>query len=287
MSDPLRDAAGAALPGSARAGASQPPALRWTDLGRMPYRQAWDLQRALVAERKAGRGGDRLLLVEHPPVLTLGRRADAAHVLAAPMLLEARGIERFEVERGGDVTWHGPGQQVVYPILDLQGFRKDVRWYSGALAAAVVATLASFGIAAEAREGRETGVWAPLGPGAAPAPSIEGWAKLAALGLRIERWIAYHGIALNVDPDLAAFDLILPCGLAGARSSSMAALLGRPIDLAEVRPSLLAALGQTLGRRMLEAGPEDLPFAAGARQPAPDAPSAVAPDAAASVGTAK
>lgn len=249
--------------------AAAPPPLCWTDLGRMPYRQVWDLQRTLVAERKAGRGSDRVLLVEHPAVLTLGRRANAAHVLAAPSLLDARGIERFEVERGGDVTWHGPGQQVVYPILDLQGFRKDVRWYAGALTAAVVATLASFGIAAEAREGRETGVWVALGPEAEPTPSIRGWAKLAALGLRIERWIAYHGIALNVDPDLSAFDLILPCGLPEARSGSMAALLGRPIELSEVRPALVAALGQALGRRMLQRGAEDLPVVSDARSPAP------------------
>jgi lipoate-protein ligase B len=225
------------------------PEIRWSDLGRMPYGRAWALQRALVEARKAGRGCDRLLLVEHDPVLTLGRRSNPAHILVGADALAARGIRSYSVERGGDVTWHGPGQLVAYPILDLQGFRKDVRWYSGALAEAALRCLAEFGIAAEAREGVETGVWVPLGP----ASEGESWGKIAALGLRIERWIAYHGIALNVDPALEDYDLIVACGLPGVRSISMAGVLGRSLTLDEVRPAFLRALARSLGAEMIAA----------------------------------
>lgn len=221
-----------------------PATVRWTDLGRKPYLDAWDLQRALVARRSAGHGEDRLILVEHDPVLTLGRRGDPAHVIADRSALAARGIPVFDVERGGDVTYHGPGQLVAYPILDLRGHRKDVRWYSLTLMATVVRTLAAFGIAATAREGAETGVWVDLPHGAT--------GKIASLGVRIEQWVTYHGVALNVDPDLTHFDLIVPCGLAGVRTLSMAGLLGRPIALAGVGDAFVAAFGAEFGVRMLE-----------------------------------
>lgn len=216
----------------------------WTDLGRRPYGKTWALQHDLVAAHKAGRGTDRLLLVEHDPVITLGCRADPEHILVDPGYLSERGVAVHHVERGGDVTYHGPGQLVAYPVLDLQHFRKDVRWYSGALCEVVIRTLAAFGIQAYAREGRETGVWvAAAEPGAPPG-------KIAALGVRIERWIAYHGLALNVSTDLASFDMIVPCGLAGARTVSIADLLGRPIDRVEVCPVLVEAFGAVFGARM-------------------------------------
>ncbi len=218
--------------------------IAWTDLGRCAYAEAWSLQHRLVAAHKAGAGRDRLLLVEHEPVITLGRRAEPAHILADAPTLAARGVAIYPVERGGDVTFHGPGQLVAYPILDLRHYRRDVRWYSGALCEAVVRTLAAFGIHAAAREGRETGVWVGAGgPGDPPG-------KIAALGVRIERWITYHGLALNVDPDLSSFDLIVPCGLAGARTATMAGCLGRPIGLAEVRPVLVESFGAVFGARM-------------------------------------
>ncbi len=226
------------------------PELHWTDLGRQPYRSSWALQRALVEEHKAGRGCDRLLLVEHDPVLTLGRRADPEHVLIDAGERARRGIELIAVERGGDVTWHGPGQLVAYPILDLRGFRRDVRWYSGALSEAVVRCLDRFGIAAEAREGPETGVW---------VRQDRDWCKIAALGVRIERWISYHGIALNIAPDLSAYDMIVPCGLAGARSTSVVDLLGRPVEWTRVRAGLVEAFGQVLDRRMVESPASELP----------------------------
>lgn len=236
------------------------PELAWTDLGRMAYAAAWRLQRDLVAERKAGLGEDRLLLVEHPPVLTLGRRADPRHILADEAALRRAGIGVFEVERGGDVTYHGPGQLVAYPILDLRGYRCDLRWFSGALCEVVVRCLADFGLAAEARSGAETGVWVAL-------PGGQG-AKIAALGLRVERWISYHGIALNVDPDLAAFDLIVPCGLRGSRVSSMAALLGRAPEPERLRSAFLAAFGAVFGRRLLRS-PLAMPGAADGAERSP------------------
>lgn len=222
-------------------------AMAWTDLGRQPYQAVWDLQRTLVEAHKAGRGTDRLLLVEHAPVITLGRRADAAHVLADASALAERGVAVYRVERGGDVTFHGPGQLVAYPVLDLHRFRKDVRWYSRALCEVVIGTLASFGIPAYSRKGIETGVWVD----AAVPPSPPG--KIAAIGVRIERWIAYHGLALNVDPDLSCFDWIVPCGLADVRTVAMAGILDRPVTVADVRPALVGAFGAVFNVRMVRA----------------------------------
>jgi len=216
----------------------------WTDLGRIPYDRAWALQRALVAERKEGLGEDRLIFVEHPPVITLGRRAVASHILADETFLAARDIPVYAIERGGDVTYHGPGQLVAYPILDLRLHRKDVRWYANALLETLVRTLGAFGVHAWAREGRETGVW---------VDGDRGPAKIAALGVRIERWVTYHGVALNVDPCLADFDLIVPCGLAGVRTTSMARLLGRSVDLVEAREAFVRSFGEVFDVSLAEA----------------------------------
>ncbi len=189
---------------------------RW--LGRVPYREAWDLQKRLAGARAAGRIGDQLLLLEHPPVLTLGRQADAAHVLAPPALLEARGVEVIRVERGGEVTYHGPGQLVAYPIVHLADLGLLLRPYVRALEAAMVETCAAYGVAAGRREGHP-GCWVdPDGP----LPR-----KIGALGIRVERGVAYHGIALNVNVDLRDFELIDPCGMPGLASASLAAEMGR------------------------------------------------------------
>ena len=193
-------------------------------LGRMPYREAWALQKRLAAERADGLIDDRLLLLEHPAVLTLGRQADASHVLATPDELARRGIEVVRVERGGEVTYHGPGQLVAYPILALSRRGLLLRPLVRALEDAMVATCAAFGVRAERRDGHP-GCW--IEPGG-PAPR-----KLGALGIRVERGVSYHGIALNVDPDLADFDLIDPCGMPGLVSTSIAVEAGRPSE----RPS--------------------------------------------------
>lgn len=193
----------------------------------MAYREAWALQKRLVDERADGRIGDRLLLVEHPPVLTLGRHADAAHVLASPGELARRGIEVVRVERGGEVTYHGPGQLVVYPILALSRRGLLLRPLVRALEGVMVETCAAFGVLADRRDGHP-GCWVDP-DGAAPR-------KLGALGIRVERGVSYHGIALNVDPDLADFDLIDPCGTPGLISTSIAVESGRPDE----RPSSVA-----------------------------------------------
>jgi lipoyl(octanoyl) transferase len=186
-------------------------------LGRMEYRAALELQKSLVTERAEGRIGDRLLLLEHPRVLTLGRTADPAHIRADPATLAARGIDVIRVERGGEVTYHGPGQLVAYPIVALSSRGLLVRPLVRALEAALVATCAAYGVVAARRDGHP-GCWCDP-DGADPR-------KIGALGLRIERGVSYHGIALNVSVDLADFDLIDPCGMPGVTSTSIAAERG-------------------------------------------------------------
>jgi lipoyl(octanoyl) transferase len=173
-------------------------------LGRVPYPDALALQRALVEDRRAGRIDDVLLLVEHPHVLTLGVRGDGgrSNILATPEALARRGVNVFETGRGGDVTYHGPGQVVGYPILDLKPDRCDVHRYVRDLEEVLIRTAADCGVEARRVDGL-TGVWA--GPGARE--------KLAAIGVRLSRWITSHGFALNVATDLAYFDLIVPCGI--------------------------------------------------------------------------
>ncbi len=195
------------------------PALAVHWLGRVGYRDAWDLQKALAGARAAGEIGDQLLLLEHPAVLTLGRGADDAHVIAPPSMLEARGIEVLRVERGGEVTYHGPGQLVAYPIVRLADRDLLLRPFVRALEAALVETCAAFGVTAERRDGHP-GCWVDAD---GPRPR-----KIGALGIRIERGTSYHGIALNVDVDLADFGLIDPCGMPGLDSTSIAREAGRP-----------------------------------------------------------
>lgn len=197
-------------------GALPPIEARW--LGRVGYRDAWDLQKRLAAARADGRIPDQLLLLEHPAVLTLGRGADEAHVLATPVELAARGIEVLRVERGGEVTYHGPGQLVAYPIVRLADRQVLIRPFVRALEAALAETCSAMGVEAGRREGHP-GCWVEA-DGDAPR-------KIGALGVRIERGTSYHGVALNVDVELADFDLIDPCGMPGLISTSIAAELGR------------------------------------------------------------
>ena len=194
------------------------------DLRRMPYRQALSLQRELRAEVMAsvaaGRPRGLLLLVEHdPPVITVSRRPGApAHVLADDDSLARLGVERCETDRGGDVTYHGPGQLVAYPIVDLRQLGLKIHGWIRLLEAVVIDTLAAYGVDA-GRDPGATGVW--VGRGASAVDGREG-RKIAALGVRVSRWITMHGLALNVDPDLSHFDLIVPCGLVGRPGTSMA-----------------------------------------------------------------
>ncbi len=188
-------------------------------LGRVAYPQAHALQKRLVAERADDRIPDQLLLLEHPAVLTLGRNADSTHILADPVTLAARGIGVEQVERGGEVTYHGPGQLVAYPILALSRRGLMIRPLVRALEAALVATCAAHGVPAARREGH---------PGCWCDPDGSDPRKIGALGLRVERGVTYHGIALNVTVDLADFALIDPCGMPGIASTSIAAELGDP-----------------------------------------------------------
>lgn len=190
---------------------------RW--LGRVAYRDAWEIQHRLAAARAEGRIPDQLLLLEHPPVLTLGRHADESHVIAPPDDLARRGVEVIRVERGGEVTYHGPGQLVAYPIIALERLRLLLRPLVRALEAALVDTCAAFGVVADRRDGHP-GCWCDAG---GPAPR-----KIGALGIRVERGVTYHGVALNVSVDLADFGLIDPCGMPGVPSTSIAREAGRP-----------------------------------------------------------
>ncbi len=198
-------------------GGAPPLHARW--LGRIDYAKAHRLQKQLVHERAAGTIGDQLLLLEHPAVLTLGRQSDPAHILASEAELAARGIAVERTERGGEVTYHGPGQLVAYPIVRLHDRGLLVRPFVRALEAALVETCAAEGVSAARRDGHP-GCWCDPA-GAAPR-------KIGALGLRVERGVSYHGIALNVTVDLADFELIDPCGMPGVASTSIALELGHP-----------------------------------------------------------
>lgn len=186
-------------------------------LGRMRYREAWALQRARVEARDRGERPDTLLLVEHEPVLTLGRHASEEHILASPAELSRRGIEVVRVERGGEATYHGPGQLVAYPIVRLRDRPVLLRPFVRALELTMADVAATFGVTATPRAGYP-GLWVEAD---GPAPR-----KLGALGLRVERGITFHGIALNISPRLGDFDLIEPCGMAGLDVTSVARELG-------------------------------------------------------------
>jgi len=243
--------------------AQDPIAASW--LGRIAYREAWALQKRLVDARVAGTIPDTLLLLEHDAVLTLGKNAEEGHVLASPKDLRRRGIEVLRVERGGEVTYHGPGQLVAYPILRLGDRGILVRPLVRALEEAMIETCATFGVEATRRDGHP-GCWV-MEAGRPPR-------KIGALGIRIERGVSYHGIALNVDPDLRDFELIDPCGMPGLVSTSIAEELGRTAEppttevVQRAAEVLAAALGQGLGASIdwqAPAFPEpDVPVAIGA-----------------------
>jgi lipoate-protein ligase B len=221
------------------------------DLGRRPYRSTLALQRALVERRRLGTlDHDLLLLVEHEPVVTLGRASQASSLPLGAAELGRRGVEVVEVERGGDVTWHGPGQLVGYPILDLTGHRQDLHWYLRQLEELLIEALASMGLTGIRQAGR-TGVWT-------------GGRKIASIGVHVRQWITFHGFALNVHPDLRAFDQIVACGIAGVDMTSVerelvltaqSAGLGRERLWAAAREAVIAGSANVLGREAVGADP--------------------------------
>jgi len=204
------------------------------DLGLMGYAEAWELQKRVVAARKAGSIEDVLLFCEHPHVITLGRSGNRSNLLAGDSILRQKGIEYFETSRGGDITYHGPGQVVGYPILNLGAIKRDVVWYVRSLEEVMIRATADFGIAAQ-REAGKTGIW--VGEGAAAE-------KLGAIGVHISRWVTSHGFAYNVATDLRYFDLIVPCGIAERKTTSFEKLLGRCVSLNEVKPRLATHFGE-------------------------------------------
>src|SRR6478609_6091249 len=215
------------------------PELLVCDLGTMAYAEALGLQRAVAKARISGElGEDLLLLVEHPPVVTLGRSFKERHLLASPALLANRGVELFEVERGGDVTFHGPGQLVGYPIVDLKQHKRDLHWYLRQVEQALIDALGVLGLPAERNPGL-TGVWTS-------------GRKIASIGVHARDWVTWHGFALNVTTDLRYFDLIVPCGIDAVEMSSIGRELERRGEgatdsdalLATVRANVAAAFGE-------------------------------------------
>ncbi|HEX4419467.1 MAG TPA: lipoyl(octanoyl) transferase LipB [Kofleriaceae bacterium] len=211
------------------------------ELGTEPFRETWARQLALVEQRQAGEVGDTLLLVEHPHVFTLGRRREAEANVVMPGDVEVIGIER-----GGDVTYHGPGQIVAYPIVLLGDGERDLHRYLRNLEEAVIATCARFGLATD-REPGKTGVWLTTPAGLRR--------KLCSMGIACRRWVTFHGLALNVSADLAYFHRINPCGFESSVMTTMAEQLAAPVELAEVRRTLAAELGRALGRTLGRAAP--------------------------------
>ena len=191
------------------------------DLGQRPYQEVWAYQKEIQAKRIAGEIEDTLLMVEHEPVYTLGKNANENHLLQS----RDQSVDVFNIERGGDITFHGPGQLVGYPILDLSNYKKSISWYMRTLEQILIDTVSDFGIEAERIEGL-TGVWV-------------GDEKIAALGVRISRWVTMHGFALNVNTDLAFYDGIIPCGIFDHGVTSMENLIGYSINMEDVKKELI------------------------------------------------
>ncbi len=205
--------------------------------GTVDYRRAWDWQVELAQAVREGRQPNTLLLLEHPPVYTLGRLSKPEHLLLTPAELAASGVELVETDRGGQITFHGPGQLVAYPVVDLKGWGGPLQ-YVRTLEQVIIHALADFGIAAGLNPGL-TGVW------------VDG-AKVAAIGVKISRGVAYHGFAVNVSTDLSYFQNIVPCGIVDGEVTSMEQLLGRKVDLAAVAERVGARFGDGMGLEMVE-----------------------------------
>ncbi len=224
--------------------------LRGIWLGRRPYAEAVAIQERLFAERKEGRGEDTVFLLEHEPVVTLGRGAKPEHLLAPRELLAARGIELHPSNRGGDVTLHAPGQLVAYPIVDLNPDRRDVRRYVRSLTEAMRRLSAELGVAT-GEHAEHVGLWADArNPehftlGAAAAEPV----KIGAIGVRISRWVTMHGFALNLVNDLSLYDFIVPCGIRELGVASVASLGGRAVTPLELAPRALAVIAEVLEAR--------------------------------------
>jgi len=219
--------------------------------GRIDYLVAWELQKQLVQARASGAVADMLLLVEHPPTYTTGRGGDDRNALFDEETLRRLGAVFYHSDRGGDITFHGPGQLVAYPIIDLKGWNRDVHAYCRSLEAVIISTLADFGISGGRIQGA-TGVWV-------------GSEKIAAIGVRVSRWVTSHGFALNVEPDLSYFRHIIPCGIRDKGITSMARLLETSVDREAVTRSVVQHFAQEFRRDPTEVTPPELISLAGIR----------------------
>lgn len=220
------------------------------ELGLVRYELACNLQQKLVQARKEGAIPDVLLLCEHPHVITLGRNGRGENLLAPDHLLAEMNVEFQPSDRGGDITYHGPGQIVGYPILDLAEHRRDVRWYVNQLEEVMIRSTADFGLVAKRVEGQH-GVWIGLEASGAEE-------KLGALGVHLSRWVTSHGFAYNVSTDLRYFDLIVPCGIAGKLATSLERALGRNLGSQEVTQTLILHFGQVFERSMISVSTSEL-----------------------------
>ncbi len=207
------------------------------DIGSMPYSAALELQRQSVAALQAGTGGEAFYLVEHPHVVTRGRNASESTLLASPALLAEKGVALVQTDRGGDVTYHGPGQLVGYPILELEPSRRDIRRYVTDIEELLIRALAEFSITAS-HHATHRGVWVDS-------------RKIASVGIRISRWVTSHGFALNVNTDLSYFSLIVPCGIENCAMTSMAREIGGPVDMGMVKDSVLGAFSKVFDREIV------------------------------------
>ena len=210
------------------------------DLGTRSYASALELQRDVARRRITGEiAEDVLMLVEHPPVVTLGRTAKSNHLIASPAYLASHGVELFEVERGGDITFHGPGQLVGYPVMDLKSHRKDLHWYLRQVEEALIQSIEAFGLGG-GRVDKYTGVWVEA--------DRDSRRKIASIGVHARDWVTWHGFALNVNTDLRYFDLIVPCGISGVTMTSIAREAQRgPVDMQAVAGEVTRAFGRVFG----------------------------------------
>jgi lipoyl(octanoyl) transferase len=232
------------------------------DLGLIGYAEAFELQKRIVAARKADAIGDVLLLCEHPHVITLGRSGKRENLLASERVLAQKGVEFHATNRGGDITYHGPGQIVGYPVIQLAAIRRDVVRYVRMLEEVMIRTCGDFGITARREEGK-TGAW--IDPQKKDLPqssqSSESAEKIAAIGVHISRWVTSHGFAFNVATDLRYFELIVPCGIAERKATSLEKILGRAVKRNEAATKIVEHFGEVFGREPRQTTREEL-FAA-------------------------
>jgi len=208
------------------------------DLGKKDYKEVWDLQKVAHQKRVDKKIPNTLILVEHNPVITMGKSGKQSNVLFPVGLLETKGVQYYEIERGGDVTYHGPGQLVGYPIFDVKDGLAGVKPFIRGIEEAIIATLNDFGIIGQRKE-KMIGVWTEKG-------------KICSIGVAVKRWVSFHGFALNVNTDLSYFDLIVPCGLKNVEMTSMQQILGKEISMQEVKKIVIRSFGNVFRQDSVE-----------------------------------